>query len=111
MLDFIMKVILGLLACVGFIQTASWMAVRLNSRHAAVLRIFPIGGTDKSPGKQMAAMYTCLQWEANPSKQTFVLYDAGLGEQGVRDCESLSKSAGVLFVRNAKELEALLRTL
>lgn len=98
MLDLIFRMLLAVLACVGLVETISWIAVRRTARTVPVVRVFPVSGEGKDTGKQMAAMYACLQWEANPSGQRFVLYDAGLEEQGVKDCETLAAGAGVTFV-------------
>lgn len=98
MLDFLCKVVLAVLACVGLVETVSWLAVRGAVKHSRVLRVFPVGGGGNT-GRQMSAMYACLQWEANPSRQRVVLYDAGLDDQGVRDCEKLTEGAGVDFIR------------
>lgn len=100
MLDFIFRVLLAVFACVGLVQTVSWFCVRGAVKHRRIVRVFPVGGEDA--GKQMSAMYACLQWEANPSRQSFVIYDAGLTEQGVRDCETLARGAGVAFVPGGK---------
>lgn len=107
MLDILCKVILAVLACVGLVETVSWLAVRSAAKHSRVLRIFPVGG-GKNTGKQMSAMYACLQWEANPSRQQVVLYDAGLDDQGLQDCEKLTQGAGVAFVRHGG-LEAFIQ--
>lgn len=107
MLDFILKVLLAVLACVGLVETVSWIAVRGAAKYSRILRVFPIGGEGKNTGKQMAAMYACLQWEANPSRQALVLCDMGLDEQGRSDCMKLAESAGVAFVKKG-ELETFL---
>lgn len=104
MFDVIFRVLLAVLACVGLVQIVSWICVHSAVRGRRIVRVFPVGG---DAGKQMAAMYACLQWEANPSGQTFVLYDAGLTEQGVKDCEALARGAGVAFVRPGKLEEFL----
>lgn len=104
MFDVIFRVLLAVLACVGLVQTVSWLCVRSAVRNRRVVRVFPVG---EDAGKQMTAMYACLQWEANPSRQTFVLYDAGLTEQGVKDCETLARGAGVAFVRRGRLEEFL----
>lgn len=103
--------VFGLLACVGVVQMLSWVAIRLGSRRGRVLRVFPIGGKDANTDAQLAQMYSCLQWEANPSRQIYVLMDMGLDEQGARDCTALANGANVLFVRSMSELEAVMRNL
>ena len=100
MLNFILHILLALFTCVGVVQTFSWFAVRSAARPFQILRIFPVGGDNTA--KQMAAMFACLQWEANPAGQTFVLYDVGLDEQGAKDCMELAKGAGASFVRRGK---------
>lgn len=107
MMNLILRTLLAILACVGLVQTISWIAVRRTAKQVPVARVFPVGGEGRDTGKQMAAMYACLQWEANPSGQGFVLYDAGLDEQGVRDCETLAAGAGISFVRKG-QLESYL---
>lgn len=102
MLNFILHILLALFTCVGVVQTFSWFAVRSATRPFQVLQVFPVGGDNTA--KQMAAMFACLQWEANPAGQTFVLYDVGLDEQGAKDCLELAKGAGASFVRRG-ELE------
>ena len=81
MLDAIMWICMAILACVGFVQCATWLAVRHSCKGNHVYRVIPIGGEGKNTGNQMALMYTCLQWEANPSRQDYVLYGIGLNEQ------------------------------
>ena len=109
MMNILVMIALCLLACVGLVQTASWIAVRLGNKQGRVYRVFPIGGEGKNPGRQMARMYSCLQWESNPSRQVYVLYDMGLDDQAVKDCKELSESAGVAFVRSPHQLDRLMR--
>lgn len=108
-MDTIVWFIMAILTCIGFVQVITWIAVRNASRRNAVYRVIPVGGEGKNPGQQMALMFTCLQWESNPSRQIYVLYDAGLDEQGVRDCKELVRDTGALFVRSQEELDDLLR--
>ncbi|MEM1485334.1 hypothetical protein V6615_10710 [Oscillospiraceae bacterium PP1C4] len=106
-LDTVIWVVMAILGCIGFVQTVTWIAVRCSCKRNKIYRVIPIGGAGKNAGNQMSLMYTCLQWEANPSKQIYVLYDAGLDEQGIKDCEELTRAAGVLFVRTPEELAKL----
>ena len=110
MLDAIIWICMAILACVGFVQCATWLAVRHSCKGNHVYRVIPIGGEGKNTGNQMALMYTCLQWEANPSRQDYVLYGIGLDEKEQQACEELARAAGVCFVQTPDELEALLRT-
>lgn len=111
MLDFVCRVFFGIVACVGIVHIMAWVMARWGSREVQGARIFAVGGDGRDTGRQMAAMYASLQWEANPARQIYILYDAGLDEQGIKDCETLAQGSGALFVRNQKELDALLRTL
>ena len=58
----------------------------------------------------MSLFYACLQWESNPSRESFILYDVGLDEAGARDCAALAQSAGAAFIRSPSELDARLRS-
>lgn len=101
--------LLAVFACVGFVHTTAWLAVRLSRKGNRVYKVVPVGGKGKNTGDQMSLFYACLQWESNPSGQVLLLYDAGLDEQGIRDCEELARGAGVRFIRSPEELAELLR--
>lgn len=104
-MDTILLFAMAVLSCVGFVHAVTWVAVRHASRRDSVYRIIPVGGEGKNPGQQLALMFTCLQWEANPSGQVYVLYDMGLDEQGVRDCRELVRDTGAIFVQTPQELD------
>ena len=99
----------AMLACIGFVQVATWILVRAGWKGNHVYRVFPIGGEGKKAGDQMALFYACLQWEANPSRQTYLLYDAGLDAQASKDCAELAKGVGVRLVHSAEELAELMK--
>ena len=99
-------VAVGLLACVGLVQAVSWAAVRLARKGGRVYRVVPVGGAQS--GDQMSLVYACLQWEANPSGQRTLVYDAGLDEEAARACQRLAEAAGAAFVRTPWELAAIL---
>ncbi len=107
-LDVALWIVMAVLGCIGLVEAITWIAVRMSRKGNRVYRVIPIGGEGKNTGDQMSLMYTCLQWEANPSEQVYVLYDAGLDEQGVKACEELTRAAGILFIRTPEELVQLL---
>ena len=108
MLDVIIWVIVVLLACLGLVQLCTWAAVRYSWKGNRVYKIIPIGGSGKKTGDQMSLFYACMQWEANPSRQIYVLYNAGLSEEEIEACVQLTKSTGAIFVKTPQELIALM---
>lgn len=108
MINAITWLVVALLACIGFVQLAGYFAIRSARRGGQAFRVFPIGGQGEKPQRQMAFFYTCVQWEANPSGQTNILYNAGLDEAGSRECAQLAKESGALFANSPEELADLL---
>ncbi len=109
MLDVLIWVAVALLACVGLVQLCTWAAVRYSRKSNRVYKVIPIGGEGKNTGDQMSLLYACMQWEANPSRQIYVLYNAGLNEEEIKACEQLTKSTGALFAHTPEELLALMK--
>ena len=107
MVEIILWLTVAALACVGFVQVCTWISIRMGSRRSRVYRVFTNGGEGRTE-EQLAQVYSCLQWEANPSQQVYVLYDVGLDEGGVRECRVLTSGTGIRFVQSAQELDALL---
>ena len=108
MIDTVCWFLFVALACIGFVHTAAWIAVRLSCKGNRIYKIVPIGG--ERAGDRMSLFYACLQWESNPSRESFILYDVGLDEAGARDCAVLAQSAGAAFIRSPSELDARLRS-
>lgn len=107
-LDTIVWVALAIFGCIGFVQAVAWTMVRAACKQNAIYRVIPIGGEGKDIDRQLALAYTCLQWEANPSRQQYVLYNAGLDEKGMHDCEELAQIIGAVFIKTPEELPLLL---
>lgn len=109
LLETLFWIFIAFLGCIGFVQTVTWLGLRASPKGNMIYRIFPVGGEGKNTGKQMALLYACMQWESNPTHQQYILYDAGLDEQGVKDCTELARGVGIPFVRSAEELQEILR--
>lgn len=109
MLEVILWVAVALLTCLGFVQLCTWIAIRCSWKGNRVYKIIPIGGEGKKTGDQMSLLYACLQWDANPCHQIYVLYDVGLNEDEVKACEQLTKNTGALFVKTPQQLAALMK--
>lgn len=109
MLDIIVQILIGCFACVGVVQVVSWLFVRCNRRKNKIYRVVPVGGEGNIPEEQMSLMYACIQWEANPAGMQTILYDVGIGQENLKECEQLAKSIGVRLVHSPQELETLLR--
>ena len=109
-MDWMVLVIAGLgaLSCVGLMQAASWVAVRLRRKGNRVYRVVPVGGEQGAIGGQMALAFACLQWLSNPEGAKLVLYDAGLTPAQAQACARLAQGAGMWFARTPGELAALL---
>lgn len=109
MMNVIIWVAVVLLACLGLVQLFTWIAIRHSCKGNRVYKIIPIGGEGKNAGDQMSLLYACMQWEANPSRQIYVLYNAGLSEEEIAVCVQLTQNTGALFAKTPQELVALMR--
>ena len=108
MYEWIPWLLLGILACVGFVDCCTWLHLRIWRKPVKLYRLIPVGGEGKDTEQQLAAAYASLQWEQNPMRYQYVLFDAGLPEKQAKECIQLARGAGVEFVRDIEELESLL---
>lgn len=108
MLDVIIWIAVVLLACLGLVQLCTWFAIRYSRKGNRVYKIIPIGGAGKKAGDQMSLLYACMQWDSNPSRQIYVLYNVGLSEEEIKACEQLTKNTGAFFAKTPQELIALM---
>ena len=108
MLEIVLWLVMAVLSCIGFVQVVSWLAIYTNRKGNRVYKVIPIGGDGIDPDTQLRLTWASLQWESNPARQVYILYDVGLDEEGKEDCRALVRNTGAHFAENPEELLELL---
>ncbi|MCI8650590.1 MAG: hypothetical protein HFG20_10810 [Anaerotruncus sp.] len=109
MCNIILWFLLAVLACVGFVQVVSWIAVHSAWKGNRVYRVIPVGKDTENLEQQLALVYASLQWESNPSRQKYILYNIGLHQRGIEDCCALARDTGIQFANSPEELLKILQ--
>lgn len=99
--------VLGLMVCVGLVETLSWLAVRVCSKGTHVYKVFPISSEDAAE-KQMSLLHASLEWDACPYTVHCVFYAEGLSDEKYAQCERLANDTGALCARTPEELARIM---
>lgn len=109
MWNIVLWFILAVFACVGFVQIVSWIAIRSAWKGNRIYRVVPVGGEGENLEQQLAMVYASLQWESNPSRQKYILYNMGLHQREIEDCCALARDTGIQFANSPEELLKILQ--